>query len=78
MNNIELEKKYDMAVCHAFLLHIANPKRMLQKMVHSLVIKEKNHLFRTTLDFSSMASSYINGYDQSQMIQLGHCKSYLK
>ncbi|MCM3237422.1 class I SAM-dependent methyltransferase [Heyndrickxia oleronia] len=70
MNNIELEKKYDMAVCHAFLLHIANPKSMLQKMVNSLVDKGKIICFEPHW-ISSMASYYINGYDQSQMIQLG-------
>ena len=36
-NEIELESKYDIAVCHAFLLHMSEPKKMLQRMVNSIV-----------------------------------------
>jgi len=33
---IELNDKYDIAICHAFLLHMSSPKTMLQKMIHSI------------------------------------------
>src|SRR5690606_24669827 len=36
-NEIEIKSKYDIAICHAFLLHISEPKRMLQTMMDSVV-----------------------------------------
>jgi len=67
---IGLETKYDVAVCHAFLLHIAEPKRMLQKMVNSVVNGGKIICFEPHW-ISAMSSYNIDGYEQSQFVQLG-------
>ncbi|MCG7345493.1 class I SAM-dependent methyltransferase [Sporosarcina sp. ACRSL] len=69
-NEIELERKYDIAVSHAFLLHVSDPKRMLQKMVTSVIDGGKIICFEPHW-ISGMSSYYIDGYDQSQLVQLG-------
>ncbi|MEI4828767.1 methyltransferase domain-containing protein [Bacillus sp. FJAT-53711] len=67
---IELESKYDIAVCHAFLLHMADPIKMLQKMIHS-VIDEGNIICFEPHWISNMSSYNLNKHDQSEIIQLG-------
>jgi 2-polyprenyl-3-methyl-5-hydroxy-6-metoxy-1,4-benzoquinol methylase len=69
-NEIELERKYDIAVSHAFLLHMSEPKKMLQKMVNSVVNGGKIICFEPHW-ISGMSSYYIDGYEQSQIVQLG-------
>ncbi|MEK4628534.1 class I SAM-dependent methyltransferase [Solibacillus sp. FSL R7-0682] len=68
-NEIELESKYDIAVCHAFLLHIFEPKRMLQRMVNSVTNDGKIICFEPHW-ISSMASYELDGYKQSQIVPL--------
>ena len=70
MNEIELERKYDIAVSHAFLLHMPEPKRMLRKMVNAVVDGGKVICFEPHW-ISSMSTYYLDGYDQSQIVQLG-------
>lgn len=70
MNELELESKYDVAVCHAFLLHMADPKSMLKKMVDSVVHEGKIICFEPNW-ISNMSSYYINEQEQSHIIQLG-------
>lgn len=69
-NEIELERKYDIAVCHAFLLHISEPKRMLQTMVDSIVNNGKIICFEPHW-ISGMSSYELEGYEQSQIVPLG-------
>lgn len=69
-NEIEIECKYDIAVCHAFLLHMSEPKRMLQKMVKSVVNTGKIICFEPHW-ISNMSSYYVSGYEQTQIIKLG-------
>lgn len=69
-NEIELERKYDIAVCHAFLLHMSEPEKTLQKMVNTVVEGGKIICFEPHW-ISGMSSYYIDGYDQSQIVQLG-------
>lgn len=69
-NEIQLERKYDIAVSHAFLLHMSEPKKILQKMVNSVVDGGKIICFEPHW-ISSMSSYYIDGYKQSQIVQLG-------
>ncbi|WP_042149752.1 methyltransferase domain-containing protein [Paucisalibacillus sp. EB02] len=69
-NEIELEDKYDIAVCHAFLLHMSEPKSMLLKMVNSVV----NHGMIICFEphwISGMSSYELEGYEQSQIVPLG-------
>ncbi|MBS4203627.1 methyltransferase domain-containing protein [Lederbergia citrea] len=69
-NEIELECKYDIAVCHAFLLHMSDPKRMLQKMISSIVNNGKIICFEPHW-ISNMSSYCIDGYDQTHIMKLG-------
>ncbi|MEK5038665.1 methyltransferase [Sporosarcina sp. FSL K6-3457] len=69
-NEIELEGKYDIAVCHAFLLHMSEPKRMLQRMVNSIVNDGKIICFEPHW-ISGMSSYEMEGYKQSQIVPLG-------
>ncbi|TKI85560.1 class I SAM-dependent methyltransferase [Bacillus mycoides] len=67
---IELENKYDIAVSHAFLLHMNSPKTMLQKMINS--IKEGGKIICFEPNWISNMSSYmLDGVIQSKIIQLG-------
>ena len=68
-NSIELERKYDIAVCHAFLLHMSEPKSMLQSMVNSIVDNGKIICFEPHW-ISGMSSYELEGYKQSQIVPL--------
>ncbi|CCI70344.1 hypothetical protein PPM_3535 [Paenibacillus polymyxa M1] len=70
IEKVELEKKYDIAVSHAFLLHMPNPKSILQKMVNcvqdnGMVICFEPHWI------GNMANYYLDGIEQSNVIRLG-------
>jgi SAM-dependent methyltransferase len=69
-NEIELEGKYDIAVCHAFLLHMSEPQKMLQRMVNSIVNDGKIICFEPHW-ISGMSSYELGGYEQSQIVPLG-------
>lgn len=67
---IELNDKYDIAICHAFLLHMSSPKTMLQKMIHSVKKGGKIICFEPHW-ISNMSSYFLNGENQSEIIRLG-------
>lgn len=67
---IELENKYDIAICHAFLLHMSSPKTMLEKMVHSIKDGGKVICFEPHW-ISNMSSYVLDGENQSEIIRLG-------
>ncbi|MDC2864080.1 class I SAM-dependent methyltransferase [Bacillus sp. BP-3] len=67
---IELESKYDIAVCHAFLLHMTDPIKMLQKMIDS-VVNEGNIICFEPHWISNMSSYHLSEYAQSEIMQLG-------
>lgn len=69
-SQIELESKYDIAVCHAFLLHMSEPKIMLRGMVNSIVNNGKIICFEPHW-ISGMSSYDFDGYKQSQIVPLG-------
>ncbi|MGE7633807.1 class I SAM-dependent methyltransferase [Bacillus paramycoides] len=66
----ELKNKYDIAVCHAFLLHMNSPKTMLQKMINSIKDDGKIICFEPHW-ISNMSSYVLGGVNQSEIIQLG-------
>lgn len=70
IQKIHLERKYDIAICHAFLLHMPNPKEVLKMMIDCVVDNGKIICFEPHW-ISNMANYYINGHDQSSLIQLG-------
>lgn len=65
-----LEGKYDIAICHAFLLHISDPVKMLQKMIHSVIDGGKIICFEPHW-ISNMSSYHLNKYNQSEIMKLG-------
>ncbi|MEI2316037.1 methyltransferase domain-containing protein [Bacillus paramobilis] len=67
---IELNDTYDIAICHAFLLHMSSPKTMLQKMMHSVKRGGKIICFEPHW-ISNMSSYSLNGENQSEIIRLG-------
>ncbi|WP_144492096.1 MULTISPECIES: class I SAM-dependent methyltransferase [Bacillus cereus group] len=67
---IELKNKYDIAICHAFLLHMSSPKTMLEKMVHSIKDGGKVICFEPHW-ISNMSSYVLDGENQSEIIRLG-------
>ncbi len=67
---IELNDTYDMAICHAFLLHMSSPKTMLQKMIHSIKKGGKIICFEPHW-ISNMSSYFLDGENQSEIIRLG-------
>lgn len=67
---IELKDTYDIAICHAFLLHTSSPKMMLQKMMHSVKRNGKIICFEPHW-ISNMSSYSLNGENQSEIIRLG-------
>lgn len=69
-NEIALERKYDIAVCHAFLLHMFEPKKMLQTMIDAIVNNGKIICFEPHW-ISSMSSYELEGHEQSQFVPLG-------
>ncbi|MGG0302418.1 class I SAM-dependent methyltransferase [Bacillus albus] len=67
---IELNDIYDIAICHAFLLHMCSPKTMLQKMIHSVKKGGKIICFEPHW-ISNMSSYFLDGENQSEIIRLG-------
>ncbi|WP_242236401.1 class I SAM-dependent methyltransferase [Bacillus cereus group sp. BfR-BA-01316] len=67
---IELKNKYDIAVSHAFLLHMNSPKTMLQKMINSIEEGGKIICFEPNW-ISNMSSYTLDGVIQSEIIRLG-------
>ncbi|PGE99357.1 methyltransferase [Bacillus pseudomycoides] len=70
VTEIKLESKYDIAVCHAFLLHMNDPKTMLQKMIDS-VVDEGNIICFEPHWISNMSSYSLNNLEQSEIVQIG-------
>ncbi|PGO57116.1 methyltransferase domain-containing protein [Bacillus thuringiensis] len=67
---IELNDTYDIAIYHAFLLHMTTPETMLQKMIHS--VKSGGKIICVEPHWISNMSSYtLDGENQSEIIQLG-------
>lgn len=70
IHEIKLERKYDVAVCHALLLHMANPMEILRRMIDCLVDGGRIICFEPHW-ISCMANYYLDGYSPSELIQLG-------
>ncbi|PGB01241.1 methyltransferase domain-containing protein [Bacillus toyonensis] len=67
---IELKNNYDIAICHAFLLHMITPKMMLEKKIHSIKKGGKIICFEPHW-ISNMSSYVLDGENQSEIIKLG-------
>jgi SAM-dependent methyltransferase len=70
IQDINFDRTYDIAICHAFLLHMPNPIEILKKMINSVVDNGRIICFEPHW-ISNMSSYHINEQDQSSIIQLG-------
>ncbi|MCM3273469.1 class I SAM-dependent methyltransferase [Paenibacillus elgii] len=70
IEEIRVERKFDIAMCHAFLLHVTDPVKMLQKMIDSVVDGGRVIAFEPNWT-ANMSSISMDGLQQSQMIPLG-------
>lgn len=70
IEEIALERKYDIAICHAFLLHVSYPMDILIKMMDCVVDTGKIITFEPHW-ISSSSNFHLHGHDQSRFIQLG-------
>lgn len=70
IQEIDFKQKYDIAICHAFLLHMPNPNEILKKMMNSVVDNGRIICFEPHW-ISGMSSYFIDEHNQSSLIQLG-------
>ncbi|CAH1211581.1 class I SAM-dependent methyltransferase [Paenibacillus sp. JJ-223] len=70
IDEVQLEPKYDIAVSHAFLLHMTEPARIVRKMMNSVRNNGKLICFEPHW-IGNMANCYMDGVDQSSIVRLG-------
>lgn len=70
IQQMNFEKKYDISICHAFLLHMPNPIDILKKMIDSVVDNGRIICFEPHW-ISNMSSYHFNDSEQSSIIKLG-------
>jgi 2-polyprenyl-3-methyl-5-hydroxy-6-metoxy-1,4-benzoquinol methylase len=70
LEEVNVERRYDIAICHAFLLHMNQPLAILNKMINSVTSGGKVICFEPHW-ISNMASYYMDGMEQSSIVQLG-------
>lgn len=61
---------YDIALSHAFLLHMSDPVKILSKMTDSLSAKGRIICFEPHW-ISCMSSYFLHGVEQSEIVKLG-------
>ncbi|ASS65491.1 MULTISPECIES: methyltransferase domain-containing protein [unclassified Paenibacillus] len=66
----EPERKYDIALCHAFLLHMPNPEKIIGKMIASVVDSGMVIAFEPHW-IANSANFHLDGHPQSSVVQLG-------
>lgn len=67
---MDVDCAYDLAVCHAFLLHMEDPGGMLRKMADSLEEGGRIVCFEPHW-IGSMANYHVHGHPLSDVVQLG-------
>ncbi|MFC3801461.1 class I SAM-dependent methyltransferase [Cohnella sp. GCM10012308] len=70
VEELDLAEAYDVAICHAFLLHMKNPETTLKKMIRSVVHHGKVICFEPHWS-ANMANYRFEGLEQSSVIPLG-------
>jgi 2-polyprenyl-3-methyl-5-hydroxy-6-metoxy-1,4-benzoquinol methylase len=70
IEQISVDSKYDIAVCHAFLLHMTDSKKVLQKMIDSVVDNGRVICFEPHW-IANMSNYNLDDLQQSKMIRLG-------
>ncbi|MEO2203919.1 methyltransferase domain-containing protein [Paenibacillus pabuli] len=70
IEQLDVEEKYDIAVSHAFLLHMNNSAVILQKMIESVKDQGKVICFEPHW-IGNMANCNLDGVEQSRIVKLG-------
>lgn len=70
IQEVRLERQYDIALCHAVLLHMPQPVEVLRNMIDCVVEQGRIITFEPHW-ISNMANYYLHGYDQSRLVHLG-------
>lgn len=69
VNNFIKENSFDIALCHALLLHISNPIKILENMKKCVLNNGKMICFEPHW-ISSMASMYLDGIEHNEIIKM--------
>ncbi len=70
IEDISIDRKFDIAMCHAFLLHMSNSKKVLQKMIDSVLDDGRVICFEPHW-IANMSNYSFDGLEQSKVIRLG-------
>jgi 2-polyprenyl-3-methyl-5-hydroxy-6-metoxy-1,4-benzoquinol methylase len=77
IQELDFKQNYDIAICHAFLLHMPNPIEILIKMINSVVNNGRVICFEPHW-ISNMSGYYLDEYDQTSIIQLGFLQKFFE
>lgn len=67
---LSIDRKYDIAMCHALLLHMTDSKKVLQKMIDSVLDDGRIICFEPHW-IANMSNYNLDNLEQSKVIQLG-------
>ncbi|WP_339300832.1 methyltransferase domain-containing protein [Paenibacillus sp. FSL R5-0623] len=70
IETVQVKRQYDIAISHAFLLHMTEPIIVLQKMTDSVVDEGRIICFEPHW-IANMSNYELHGLEQSKIIQLG-------
>ncbi|WP_017689000.1 methyltransferase domain-containing protein [Paenibacillus sp. PAMC 26794] len=70
IEKVQVKRQYDIAISHAFLLHITEPINILQNMIDSVVDEGRIICFEPHW-IANMSNYELHGLKQSKIIQLG-------
>ncbi|MBR2566176.1 MAG: class I SAM-dependent methyltransferase [Paenibacillus sp.] len=70
IETVQIERVYDIALSHAFLLHMSDPRKILKKMIGSVVDGGRVICFEPHW-IANMASYTLDDVEQSNIVQLG-------
>ncbi|WP_373233092.1 class I SAM-dependent methyltransferase [Cohnella sp.] len=70
IEEMKIQSKNDVAMCHAFLLHMTDTKSVIEKMIDSVINGGRVICFEPHW-ISNMSNYLIEGVEQSQIVKLG-------
>ncbi|NRF93934.1 class I SAM-dependent methyltransferase [Paenibacillus frigoriresistens] len=70
IEEVTIDRKYDIAICHAFLLHMTDSKKILQKMI-DCVLEDGMVICFEPHWIANMSNYGFDELEQSQVIKLG-------
>lgn len=70
IEEVKIDRKYDIAMCHAFLLHMSDSKKVLQKMI-DCVLNDGMVICFEPHWIANMSNYCLDELEQSKVIKLG-------